>query len=108
MMLARPVTPESGKPPPKPLATVIRSGTTPGMLDREHLPGARNAALHFVGNQHDAVLVAQPAQRAQELERRHVEAALSLHRLDHDGCDGLRVDIAVKQPLQVRQRLLDR
>ena len=29
MMVARPVTAESGNPPPRPLAMVTRSGTTP-------------------------------------------------------------------------------
>ena len=104
-MVARPVTPDSGKPPPKPLGHGDQIRDDAGMLDREHLAGARDAALHFVGDQHDAVLVAYPAQRAQELGRRHVEAALALHRLDHDGRDRLRIDIAVEQPVEVGRAL---
>ena len=57
---------------------------------------------------HDAVLVADPAQRAQEIEGRHVEAALALHRLDDDGRDGLGIDVAVEQPVEVGERLLGR
>ncbi len=75
------------------------------MLDREHLAGACNTTLHFVGDEHDAVLVAHPAQRAQEIERRHVESALALHGLDHDGRDRFGIDVAVEQPLQIRERL---
>jgi hypothetical protein len=76
------------------------------MLDGEHLAGARNAALHFVRDEHDAVLVADLAQRAQEFGRRHVESALALHRLDHDRRDGLRIHVAVKQAVQVGKCLL--
>ena len=78
------------------------------MLDREHLTGTRNAALHFVGNQHDAVLIAHAPQSAQELERRNVESALALHRFDENGGDRLRVYIAVEESLQVGERLLGR
>src|SRR5258705_138053 len=38
MIVARPVTPESGKPPPKPLAVVITSGTTPECSMENILP----------------------------------------------------------------------
>src|ERR1700733_3007197 len=38
MMVARPVTPDSGKPPPSPLATVMRSGTTPECSMENILP----------------------------------------------------------------------
>ena len=75
------------------------------VLDGEHLAGARDAALHLVGDQDDAVLVAEPAQSAQELERRHVEAALALDRLDDDGRDRLRIHVAVEQPVQIGERL---
>ncbi len=74
-----------------------------GMLDGEHLAGARDAALDLIGDQHDAVFVAQAPQRAQELEGRDVEAALALHRFDDDGRHRLRIDVAVEQAVEVGQ-----
>jgi len=57
MIVARPVTPESGKPPPKPLAVVMTSGTTPECSMENILPVRAMAALHLVGDHHDAVLI---------------------------------------------------
>ena len=59
------------------------------MLDREHLPRAPEARLHLVDDEHDAVLVADPADACEEFLRRHDESALSLHRFDHDCGDVL-------------------
>ena len=58
-----------------------------GELDREHLPGAPHARLHFVGDQQDAVLRRQLAQPLQELVRRDDVAAFALNRLDDDRRD---------------------
>src|SRR6266850_1904293 len=71
------------------------------MVNREHLAGARNAALHFVRDQHDAVLIAESAQGPQEVERRNIETALALHGLDDDGGNRFGIDIRVKQPVYV-------
>ena len=54
------------------------------MLDREHPARAAEAGLHLVDDEHDAVLVADPADAGQELRRADDEAALSLNRLDDD------------------------
>ena len=63
---------------------MIRSGSTPDVLDREQRAGAAEAGLHLVRDQHDAVLVAELAQAAQVVGRGGHEAALALHRLDDD------------------------
>ncbi|MFO1468240.1 MAG: hypothetical protein U1F35_17650 [Steroidobacteraceae bacterium] len=43
------------------------------VLHREHLAGAAETALHLIDDEQDAVLVAQAAQRRQQLVRRDVE-----------------------------------
>ena len=101
------MTPASGKPPARLLATVIRSGSTPGVLHGEHLPGAAEAGLDLVGDQHDAVLVAERAQRLQEFGWRDVEATLPLHGLHDDRRDPRGLDVLGKQPLEAGQRVGD-
>ena len=66
-------------------------GRDAGPLMREQLAGAADAGLHLVEDQQQAVLVAQRPQPPQELGRRDIDAALALHRLDHDA-GGLRPD----------------
>ena len=55
------------------------------MLATEHAAGASHAGLHLVEDQQQAVLIAQRAQRAQEIVLGHYDARLTLDRLDHDG-----------------------
>ncbi len=64
-------------------------GLDAGVLDREELAGAAEAGLHLVGDEDDPVAVAEPANPCEELGRRNVEAALALHRLEHDRGNGL-------------------
>ena len=64
--------------------------------------------MHFIGNQHDPVFVAEASQRPQEVGGRNVEAALALDRLDDDRGDRFRIDVAVKQPIDVAERLFGR
>ena len=90
------------------LATVIRSGSTPACSKREHAAGARKARLDLIGDQHDAVRIAQGAQAAQEFRRGDVEAAFALHRLDEDGRDARGLDVRLEQLLDGGQRLLRR
>ena len=55
MISARPVTAASGRPPAMPLAVVMRSGTMPKQLAREHRAGAGEAGLDLVGDEDDIV-----------------------------------------------------
>ena len=71
------------------------------VLDGEHLAGAAHAGLHFVGDQQDAVLVAQLAQLAMELRRRHEVAAFALDRLDEDRRHFVRRDRAVEEVFEL-------
>ena len=57
------------------------------VLDRPHLAGAAGARLDLVGNQQDAVAVAQRAQSGQEFVVGDDVAALTLDRLDEDRRD---------------------
>ena len=64
MIAARPSTPEIGTPPAIDFATHDQVGLDAEVLHREHAAGAAEAGLHLVGDQHDAVLVADLAQAA--------------------------------------------
>src|SRR5262245_58029430 len=62
------------------------------MLHREHLASPTHARLHFIGNQQNAVLVAQLAQFTMKLWRRHDIATFALYRFDNDAGYFLRRD----------------
>src|SRR3546814_4270251 len=49
------------------------------MLDAEHTPRPREAGLHLVGDEHDAVAIADVAQRRQQFARGDVEARSEEH-----------------------------
>ncbi len=70
------MTPESGKPP-----------------------------ANLVGNKHDAVPVADPAQRDEQFGRGRQEAPLALHRLDDDGGDVLGRDVGAEDEVERAQRV---
>ena len=78
------------------------------MLDREHLPGAPEAGLHLVDDEHDPVLVADAADAREELLRSDDEAALALHRLDHERGDALRRDGGHERALERVERIPSR
>ena len=82
------------------------------MLEREPRAGAPEAALHLVDDQQRLALVAQPADTLQVRGRRGHDAALALHRFEHDGRDtvvergGERVEVVERNlPEPARQRL---
>ena len=54
------------------------------MVAGEHLARAPHPGLHFVNDEHDAVLVADAAQALQEFFRRGHITAFALHDLDDD------------------------
>ena len=56
----------SGMPLAIPFALQMMSGSISGMFERPPFAGAAHAGLHFVANQHDAVLAADAAQFLQE------------------------------------------
>src|SRR6478672_4450720 len=78
------------------------------MLETEHFSGARKAGLNLVGDQNDAVLVAQRSERSQEVERSDIESALPLHRLDDDSGDTRRIGRVLEQRRQGSEALLAR
>ncbi|ABU79459.1 hypothetical protein ESA_04279 [Cronobacter sakazakii ATCC BAA-894] len=78
------------------------------MLHREQFAGARKAALYFIGNQQNAVLVAQRAQGLHKRRRRDVETAFALYRLQHDGGHLIRRDIGFENTLQACHRVIHR
>ena len=59
MISALPMTADSGTPPATLLATVMRSGSTPECSMANMRPVRAEAGLDLVGDQHDAVVVAQ-------------------------------------------------
>ena len=98
MNAARPTTADTASPPPMPLPTVIRSGTTP-QCSAAHVRPVRPKP-HWISSKMrtDAVAVAQLAQAGEEPVRRDDDAAVALDRLDDDRRD--RAD--------ARRRVLER
>ena len=70
------------------------------------LPVRPKPRLDFVDNEENAVLVADAAQLAQELEGRDIEASLALHRLDHHRGDAGRLHVRLEEELQRLERVL--
>jgi hypothetical protein len=78
------------------------------MLHGEELAGAAEAGLDFIGDEQDAVLVAERAQLHHQFLRRDVEAAFALHGLDDDGGHALRLHVTLEQQLDAVDRVFHR
>ena len=77
------------------------------MLHGKPFAGAPEARLDFIGDQHDAMLVAKLAQPHHQFLGRHIKSAFALHRLDDDGGNPRGLDIAFEQHLDGVNRILD-
>ena len=77
------------------------------MLDRPHLAGPPGAGLDLVGDEQDAVLVADPAQALEEAVLGDDVAALALDRLDDDRGDLVGRRQLVEQDLVEPAQVLD-
>ena len=89
MIAARPITPDSGRPPAIDFATVNRSASTSKCSIANIRAGPPEAGLHLVGDEDDPVLVADPAQPLDEGGRSRNEATFALLGLEDDGGDVL-------------------
>src|SRR5690606_29117653 len=69
------------------------------LLGGEEGAGTAGTGLYFVGDQHDAVLVAQGAQALHEGRGVDVEAAFTLHRLDDDRGDVAGLGVVLEDAL---------
>ena len=76
------------------------------VLDRPDRAGAAAAALHLVVDVEDPVAVEQLLQSLREVGCHRDEAALALHRLQHRAGNRLRVDVALEETLQRRDRVV--
>ena len=77
------------------------------VLDREQLPGATEARLHFVAHEQDAVLVADFPDAQHELWRtRHVAAFAEDGLEDHRG-DVARSALLAQEQVQLLEAVLD-
>jgi hypothetical protein len=72
------------------------------VLDREHLAGAGEAGLHFVGDEQNAVFAADLRHGGEPSRRRHDEAALALHRLHDQGGHRFSRHYALESIFKVR------
>ena len=77
------------------------------MFNAEHLAGARETGLHLVGDQQDAVRVADRPQFPEQVGGRRMEPALALHGFDDDRGDIVRANIGTEQVVERLERLLD-
>ncbi len=83
------------------------SGLLEKMFHREQLAGAAEAGLHLVGDEHDAVLVAQCAQPLHRLGLNDVEATLALDGLEDDGGYAGGFDVGLEQQFHRLFRLVE-
>ncbi len=83
------------------------AGLLEKVFHREQLAGAAEAGLHLVGDEHDAVLVAQRAQPLHRLGLNDVEATLALDRLEDDCGHARGLDVGLEQQFHRLFRLVE-
>ena len=108
MISARPITPESGRPAAIDFATTIRSASTAKCSIANIRAVRPKPGLHLVGDEHDAVPVADRAQPCDERRGRGDEASLALLRLEHDRGHVLGGDVGDEHALELCQSVLRR
>ena len=96
------------KPAAERLAGDEEIGLDAVVLDRPDRPGPSDSGLHLVVHVEDPVALAELLQPRGKVERHVHEAALALHRLEHDAGDRLRVDIGLEERLELVDRVLGR
>jgi ParB family chromosome partitioning protein len=106
MIEALPVTAAMGRPPPEALGHAGEVGGDVVVLHGEELAGAGEAGLHLVGDEHDAVVVAQGPEGAHEVGGGLVEAALALHGLEDDRGDAGGVEVGLEELGDAGERVL--
>ena len=75
------------------------------MLDRKHATCAAEPGLHFVGDEHDSLAVADLAHALHELVRRNDEPGFALDGLENDGGDGLARNLRRERALDSCERI---
>lgn len=76
------------------------------LLHGEQGTGAARAALDLIGDEHNAVLVAQGAQALHKGRGGGIEPAFTLHRLNNDGGDIFRRGIVFEDAMDAGDRLV--
>ncbi len=87
---------------------MIRSGLDVEVLHRKHPPRTPEARLHLIGDEDDAVPVAQLPKPADELRRGGNEPSLTELRLEHDRGDRVGRYVLTEHPLELCKSLGDR
>ena len=69
-------------------------------LAGEHRPGASESCLYLIGDEDNAVFIADGAEVGEKLGGRNDEAAFTEYRLDDDGGDGFLGNVSAKECLK--------
>ena len=85
---------------------MVQIGLDARVLDGEHPPRAPEAGLDFVGDQQNAVGIADASQLGEQLRRRDVESAFALHGLDDHGSHVARLHVPAHHQIEGAQAIL--
>ena len=104
MISARPITPDSGRPPAIDFATIMRSGSTSKCSIANIRPVRPNPVCTSSATRTIPCSSQIPRRPFDERRGRGEEAALALLRLEHDRGDVLRRDVRREHALERRER----